>query len=1202
MPAPRSQAELSGLVSELATLPHTFAELHSATRNSSLVSLRESVRSRNLPASVRTLVLRTVSRLLGPSSPPENSSWTALPLWNEETLRSLFALLVDALDGDGFDAQENKLSQLPVTENHGGDRLSSFGKLMLTSEEQDALAAENSASESEEESLFPCVASIFPSPPEVPFSLQSALAASEQAQLAAAHVSHALAITGRHERAPAVRKAAFLALSALVRSMPEDLLAAFLPGLVSNMARVLQNSALDQAPILVAALDTLVSIVYGVFPPKEITHAAVNGHERSFAEALEEHRIRESPTGSAREGATGMAGVADTPHVEKSSRTSLLIARNASWSAAASREVSLRLRLFLESQTGPSCHNSVRARLAVARFVRISLMDTSSLSVDQRTRCLLIFALVELAGDEYPIIKNEALRAFKKLVKVGEVRLREIETCFKAVLTCVNRQDAFVIVGKARESDEVILGNDGSASKNIAECTIACLLKRKDETFRVKVCKGFLRIFLPSHDIQSERASFIVTPSDFAFSLVRVGISGFCEMLMSTHQVLWNESGDPEDQQFLKLSNVVLETSSQIGRAGLLSSIFTTLLSHGSKNEDGEEDPGSGESARRTDSFHFGSAFKSRAHAVLILQAAVRGAIARKEIPTNEMKEHVNHVMQCARDVLGTMTCFFLPAFEHDVSDGLTSVDDTMISLKHCILHCMSALIQDMSDMYERQLSKPLSSDVVLLVLISLLKDVSHGEKGIHNAAHTTLDKIGKTVRCSNARALLGRHLNYLISRVGRHLEERWAIDVLTFIIGTRGDAVSEEAILLLDSTLRDLNNNLAGAGNSRALKSLGAIESVLATAVRQSRTTTSQNKGTEPPAMYSSGKKESNSELHIAMLRKKLLYYCTDDMAYYHDLSAKEQTEAEMEEKLNEDNFVRNAFEQVALNTLDGMRDLLVGRPWNVRAAALGCATWAVYLLEDNQTELLPHAATILPLIPDQFAVLQGKLSKREGLLQRMNQRRLRGRENAEQVDELVKYLNGKGTELPVVIKACTLLSALAQCAGGFIRNRFVKLIYPKMRPLLRLASFFPTLLMSATMNSSGNPIPPPSYGAMSASDACLEAISSMANVLPESLAPHASSIVKYLAVYFDSRNDPRLNDKRNERHLNRSMIRHERERWEKRAQWAESIVLRLKEVNAGDVLTGLLCSDKSTPTTVQCRKASLHSTQVRSNRSVMP
>lgn len=760
--------------------------------------------------------------------------------------------------------------------------------------------------------------------------------------------------------------------------------------------------------------------------------------------------------------------------------------------------------------------------------------------LESRAVTTLRFVLAQLGGDEFEQVRE--------MVEEEMRRGRWIMRGLKALVT---------------------VGVEGVEGGGIEEEVLRRMIREQDERLWVRLGEGYLRGVVWGG---GEKMGSVVA---------RVGVEGFCKLLVGMMEMLWERDEDGEKEEVVE--NRMLEISLQMGKEGLLTPLYGELFRLVADEE------GDGGEVQHNVSRRRILSFKGRAHAALILQALARGAMAR----TSEREAHIRYISKCVKEVLEATTWFFLPSVDEGSDEGADLVDDTMISLKRCLLQCTAALVRQISRLYEMMLRRPMGSDVVLVLLLSLLKDVAHGEKAVRKTALVTLRAVATAAGCSSEKRLVARHLNFLISRLVRHLEERWAGDVLGFIIGGEGGYVSQEATILLEATLRDICNGLASSADSRALRSLMAIKSVLSSATGL----TNSLENNIQSLTIESEKEILNvdaSDAEIADLYKKLFYYCIDDVEDYNQLTSvdsKENNEAgDANGTGGKESGVPDAFEAIALSTLDGMRDLLVGRPWNVRAAALFCASLAVHILRNNRDELLPHAANLLPLLPDQFVVLHQERSARDRLLDNIKRRKLRGQEDAEEIDDLVLHLNRKAAELPVVTHACFLLTAFAKCAGSFIRHRFVTLIYPKMRPLLRLASCFPTLVGSAVLSSPGQLTTPPSHGAMSASDACLEAIASMAEVLPEALAPHTFSLVKYLAVYFNMDHNPGARGHRNVGHLNRSMLRYEQERWQKRAAWVESIVLNLRKVNAGDVLVGLLVADSSAPSEIEARHLSLH------------
>lgn len=760
--------------------------------------------------------------------------------------------------------------------------------------------------------------------------------------------------------------------------------------------------------------------------------------------------------------------------------------------------------------------------------------------LESRAVVVLRFVVVQFGGDEFEQVKE----AVEEEMRQGRWIVRGLRAL-------------------------VAVGVEGVEDGGIEEEVLRRMIGKQDERLWVRLGEGYLRCTVWGG---GERIRGVVT---------RVGVEGFCRLLMGMIEVLWERDDDGEREEVAQ--NRILELVLEMGKGGLLMLLYGELFRRVGIDE------GDGEEVRYSVSRWVVLSFKRRACAALVLQSLVRGAIAR----TNEGEAHFRCVSKCVKEVLEAMSWFLLPSVDEGTDAGAELVDDTMISLKHYLLHGTAILVQQISRLHEMMLGRPMGSDIILVILLSLLKDIVHGEKAVRKTALMTLRSVATAARCSSERRLIARHLNFLVSRLAGHLEERWAGDVLGFIIGREGDDVSQEATILLEATLRNVCNELAGSADSRALRSLMAVKSVLSSATSLAD---SLEKNLQS-ATIETGKEIMDvdvSDAEMADLYKRLFYYCIDDVKNYNQLTSTkggEKNEVADVNSTDGEQAAPGAFEAIALSTLNGMRDLLVGRPWNVRAVALLCASLAVYMLRDNQDELLPHAANLLPLLPDQFVVLHHERSARDRLLDNIKRRKLRGEEDAEEIDDLVLHLNRKAAELPVVTHACLLLAAFAKCAGSFIHHRFVTLIYPKMRPLLRLASCFPTLARPALPSSSRQLTTPPSHGAMSASDACLEAIASMADVLPEALAPHTLSLVKYLAVYFNVLHDPGARTSRNVGHMNRSMLRYEQERWQKRAAWARSIVQNLKKVNPGDVLVGLLVADHSAPSEITARHPSLHS-----------
>lgn len=718
------------------------------------------------------------------------------------------------------------------------------------------------------------------------------------------------------------------------------------------------------------------------------------------------------------------------------------------------------------------------------------------------------------------------------------------------------------LVGALKGVVSVVLAK--AKGKGRVEVMMTDILSARSEECWIKMAEGLLKY------------AIIGGEGTIKHVIGRVGAENICALMQRLLEATWKiglegESGKEE------IRNSILNVAVDIGNCGALSALYSELGKQ--SGVDGEEVEDVGEARMLL-------SFKSRARAVLLMISLIRGELSRNQRKDEERAVYLKYITQYVKEILEITTYFFVPCLEKRFSKKLNHVDDLLLSMKQCMLSTTSNLLEEFGRVTRSVSGLPVGSSVVLIVIMSLLKDATNGDKTVQDSAHLTLRKLATVAKCSSERQLLRRHLNFIISRMTDNLEEEWAADILRFIVSNKPDEVSREATMLLKITLGDICNQLAGSTDDRALHSLKAVKSVLSSAVALKEPLAEAMKSLN----ISDERDETKvhvTEGELERLRKRLMFYCADQVP--DAMVSEEQVDED-----NDDKETRDPFEALALTTLDGMRDMLGGRPWRVRAEALECASLAVQLLSGNEKELLPHAANLLELIPDQFVILHQEKSARERLLDNMKARKLRGRQDAEDIEDLVGDLNKKGAQLPTVTNACLLLSALAKGAGHFIRYRFVKLIYPKMRPLIRLASCFPTLVGRNDSLEERELISKPSHGAMAASDACLEAICSMSTVVPESLIIHAMSLSKHLAVYFDEHNHPDAQGQRNNAHLNRGMLRYERERWNRRVYLARITLNNLKRVSSGRIISGLLSGDRNVPACIESTNDWLNSVSV--------
>lgn len=1116
-----------------------------------------------VPPQVATIVVRFASRAFGGEEPLKGAAWSSSELWDESSLQELCALLVDALEGN-YDGVVAAVSVPAVLQG---------------SDDDDTLSRAD---------LFPTILR-HSSPLKIALpAIRDAFKTSIPSQLSAAHMFHVLLILVDRERSVSLRRAALLAISALCRALPPDLLASFLPGLTSGLTRLLASCRLVQASVVVSALDAIVALVMQTFPEDAPVR---NGQAASpsFADALA--KLSMQPSRSAVKSHTM---VKDRSSDSWERRTEprlkdLLVSRDETWIKRNSEELSRRIYFCLESRDGALSHGNFRVRLSVSRFAGLFLASRPVLHLDEPACSILRLTLFEACGDEYPVVRSSAIRIVLNLKRNGKLSLREIESGFRAAAALAtesgnrDRQvDPSDVNNKRTETTGEHFGGNSMYNQpnQPDERTLKNVMSQRQTEDVFRVCDGYIHVLMPMHEYRGWWDSNAMSGDHVALSLSRIGTDVVCRLLVAMLEYFWVVSDGVCGSSIPELDNRALDIAHELGEAGLDSMLCPFLYSIVSVKETELAADAKAAEARR----HVREllpALKHRAYALLLWQAVVRGAVAR-DVPEDDLPRNVSHLRESSRELLNEISSLNFLCREQDVQRMPYVNDDTMISLKRCLIHCSGLLIESLSWKHEKCVSKPIGSDIPLTMLISLLTDVSSAEEVVRKAAHYTLRKVAEVMKCDSIRKLVFRHLNFVMSRLIHDLDSEWSGKVLGFIIGDEADGVSREATALLERSIRDVNDSMAGAGDSNVIRSLAVIHNVLLAASKQSEVKCTSYHGSliaEGGDIESDGHVSSpNLPTNLTRLHRKLFHYCTDEFAGVEEFADSAHADSLPHENTNyeEVNAEPKLFESLAEDTLVGMQDLLVGRSWNVRASALSCAAEAVRLLKGNQSLLLPHAAKILPLLPEQFEVLHTRLSSSPQPLKRAKKRKIVNGEEAEEIQELVDYFNGKGAELPVVKNACHLLSAFGQCAGSFIKDRFVRLIFPKMRPLLRLAGYFPSLALPLKEINAGTEVAPPSYGAMLAADACLEALASIARNLPTALAAHAPTLVRYAATYF--RNWQNLDTVRGATGFsNRSMMRYENERLERRIRWAQAITESQVAVNPGAVMLGLLCRDRA-------------------------
>lgn len=807
---------------------------------------------------------------------------------------------------------------------------------------------------------------------------------------------------------------------------------------------------------------------------------------------------------------------------------SLLVTRDSAWLDATVPALTAQLLRIVHTPAGPLSHSSPACRVAFAIFARDCLYIPPLFEV-VRLRNALILSLLTLRADRFDDVSSQTNSIVSQLVPTREL-LNVFLHAFRALAN--NSHPARVC-----PEDDVVQRFVSFDEQRLQKCLHAV----------------FVLLFPPNASqplLEQRRLPSFITS---------LGPNTFANMLCGLFRRLYVYPAIPPDPHHVRQScrNVACEAAFRAGHTSCMYTLMPQLLVLAE------------EAAK----------FEDKAHCALLLCALMRGALVSARDPD---------VLRLVGELFELLNHFLVPAF--DYSDAQSEhASDAVIALKVCLLSSFCDVLEQCAH-FCQQSKRPLPTSLVLVCLISLLCDVAHGELIVRPFAATALELVARVVGCSSVRNLLHRHLNFVVSRVLARLDERWATDVLAFIV-EKPDEVNRIATGMVQRSLTRLCDSLAGVTDQRALQVLPAVHAVLSTALTQMGGK-NQFEERRRAALDSVETNRSLSETDRVELRRTLFQYCREEVVNYAELTTVSSEQAgEYDDVSKDDGENQNAFERLAQDTLTAMRDLLVGRSWKLRTEALSCATLAVKLLGHRRKLLLPHAAKLLPLLPDQFMLLDdAELTAGDRMLKAFKKKKLRGRMDAQRVEDLVEGLNKKSRELPIVSNACELLAALAHCAGSFIQDRFIRLIYPKLIPLLRLAQFYPTLLASTVTDVSNSLVTPPSYGAMTASDACLEMLASISLATPSVVSTYALSLIKYLVVFFDQRNDPLRSPHRKIVHVNRSMVRYESERWIRREQWADVIVRQLKKINPEDVLVGLLSYDHTAPTVIKPRSAGLH------------
>lgn len=1049
------------------------------------------------------------------------------------------------------------------------------------------------------------------------------------------------------ESALPIRRHALLTLVALAHVIQPSLLAAFLPGIVSSTLSILTKSPRLHSTLAITGLNLLTVIIRRAINPSK-------KQPLSVSEKLASLSLSSSSPPPAPPPAPSLSLSETEDKLNKTNSTTLSRNRprlpnslnykpGASPSKQLSRDSSLhidihndewiskttsnflpRLKPIVLSRQGPRFHSLASVRAAYVRFLSF-VIEQDHLILDDVHQSFFKMALFECCIHSYMTVSQLGVDVLRKFFKRhGRIHFE------RAIVACIRFANHQQTDSPTRSPIDI----DVDSLKQLAGTATdldhyfhhrISVNDNKDE-FSLVIFSACLAVLIPqqpsnTRECNDDEDLYVIPLARLQAFMYRVGVMSFVDMLLALHQRLWNPSRVDRIATEEALNNHVIQFANRLGSIGLLGCVYdplTALASTGSVNQIQADNRGPPLSSTETETGIGGAStsvtshlarddgpdmemdmnsFKIRAHSSLILQAVVESAF--KNAIHNGSEKQGYYIKQCSKEVIELMSRLFVPNSQHH------HVDDTMITLKLSLTSQLESLATLLSrstfqNRPSRQRQRRIGSDLILVFLMHLLRDATHGDPIIKPVAIDALTHIAKCDGLGSYRMLLLKHINFIVSRVIWHLHQPWAVNVLKFVVGPTPDDVGTETSLLLNKTLKSICDTMSAVSDERAIQMLASIKAVLSIAIIQ--------KQSSPQLDHTVNEEEdvnSSVDKDLLEVHRTLFQYCTEDDWDEDDIKLMELSkfidsdrfipgndlfdgfgDDNKESDMNDEGVEANkgdtqpdlnvsSFEDIAQYALTGTQDLLVGRSWTVRAAALECITLGVRYLKRRKKLLFPHVAKLLPLLPSQLDCIGSRqeslLTSGERMFNAMKQRR-----NAKHISDTIYELNDKAAHLPVVINLCQSIASLAECAGVFIRDRFIRLIYPKLVPLLEVITHFPTLIVvTASDNTQVDAMP--SHGTMSAADAVLEAFASIAQFTPATLAPYTSGIIRAVAPLLDAdkMHPETIAQAYPSRFQNQNLLRAEIERWDHRVECVSRIIGGFVIANEAETFCSLLCVD---------------------------
>lgn len=1051
------------------------------------------------------------------------------------------------------------------------------------------------------------------------------------------------------ESALPIRRHALLTVVALAHAIQPSLLAAFLPGIVSSTLSILTKSPRLHSTLAITGLNLLTVIIRRAINPSKKQPLSMSEKLESLSLSSSSPAPAPSPSSSKIENKIKNT----TKSTSSASRTrprlpnSLNYNSGASPSNKLSRDSSLhidiqneewiskttsnflpRLKPIVLSRQGPRFHSLASVRAAYVRFLNF-VIEQDHLILDDVHQSFFKMALFECCIHSYMTVSQLGVDVLRKFFKRhGRMHFE------RAIVACIRFANHQQTDAPTRSPIDI----DVDSLKQLASTATyldhyfhhrISVNDNKDE-FSLVIFSACLAVLIPQQPSNTRESNdneelYVIPLARLQAFMYRVGVMSFVDMLLALHQRLWNPSRVDRLATEEALNNHVIQFANRLGSVGLLGCVYdplTALASTGSMNQiqSDNRDPPSSSTETETGiavasssvTSHLArddgpdmdmdmNSFKICAHSSLILQAVLESAL--KNALHNGSEKQGGYIKRCAKEVIELMSQLFVPNSQHH------HVDDTMITLKLSLTSQLESLVTLLSRSSiqnppsSRQRQKRIGSDFILVFLMHLLRDATHGDPIIKPVAIDALTHIAKCDGLDSYRMLLLKHINFIVSRVIWHLHQPWAVNVLKFVVGPTPDDVGTETSLLLNKTLKSICDTMSAVSDERAIQMLASIKAVLSIAVIQ------KNSSPQIDQTVNEEEDANNSvDKDLLEVHRTLFQYCTED-----DWDEDDNKLMELSKVIDSDRFVPgndlfdgfgednnesdvndedvepnkeemqpdlnvSSFEDIAQYALTGTQDLLVGRSWTVRAAALECITLGVRYLKRRKKLLFPHVAKLLPLFPSQLDCIGSRqeslLTSGERMFNAMKQRR-----NTKHISDTIYELNDKAAHLPVVTNLCQSIASLAECAGVFIRDRFIRLIYPKLVPLLDVITYFPTLIVVSPSDTQVDIIP--SHGTMSAGDAVLEAFASIAQFTPATLAPYTGAVIRAVAPLLDAdKFHPEIIAQAYpSRFQNQNLLRAEVERWDHRVECVSRTIRGLVIANESETFCSLLCIDPHVP-----------------------